>query len=143
MDDKGLNLRICLVCVLTTLTVASNCFIACGLRVTKLLASAKISDYVTDDVTVYRYIQAAASPKDMVILIDSSGSMKGLRMEIAKATVEKIVATLSDDDFFNVVKVTKTITGTITISPVISPSWPRKQRVTQFITINDIFIKRS
>jgi len=43
----------------------------------------------------------------MVILIDSSGSMKGLRMEIAKATVEKIVDTLSDDDFFNVVKVTQ------------------------------------
>ena len=143
MDDKGLNLRICLVCVLTTLTVASICFNACGLRVTKLLASAKVSDDVTDDVTVYRYIQAAASPKDMVILIDSSGSMKGLRMEIAKATVEKIVATLSDDDFFNVVKVTRTITGTITISPVISPSWPGKQRVTQFITISDIFIKRS
>jgi len=58
---------------------------------------------------VCRYIQAAASPKDMVILIDSSGSMKGLRMEIAKATVEKIVDTLNDDDFFNVVKVTTTI----------------------------------
>ena len=41
----------------------------------------------------------------MVILLDSSGSMKGLRMEIAKATVEKIVDTLSDDDFFNVIKV--------------------------------------
>ena len=52
-----------------------------------------------------RYIQAAASPKDMVILVDASGSMKGLRTEIAKATVEKIVDTLSDDDFFNVVKV--------------------------------------
>ena len=58
-----------------------------------------------DDVYMCRYIQAAASPKDMVILVDSSGSMKGLRMEIAKATVEKIVDTLSDDDFFNVVRV--------------------------------------
>jgi len=58
-----------------------------------------------DDVYMSRYIQAAASPKDMVILVDSSGSMKGLRMEIAKATVEKIVDTLSDDDFFNVVRV--------------------------------------
>ena len=54
---------------------------------------------------MYRYIQAAASPKDIVILVDTSGSMKGLRIEIAKATVEKIVDTLSDDDFFNVVKV--------------------------------------
>jgi len=40
-----------------------------------------------------------------VILLDSSGSMKGLRIEIAKATVEKILDTLGDDDFFNVVKV--------------------------------------
>jgi len=63
-----------------------------------------------------RYIQAAASPKDIVILVDTSGSMKGLRIEIAKATVAKIVDTLSDDDFFNVVKVTaRTITGTKTI----------------------------
>ena len=52
-----------------------------------------------------RYIQAAAYPKDVVILLDSSGSMKGLRIEIAKATVEKILDTLGDDDFFNVVKV--------------------------------------
>ena len=62
----------------------------------------------SSDVTVHvcRYIQAAASPKDIVILVDTSGSMKGLRIEIAKATVAKIVDTLSDDDFFNVVKVT-------------------------------------
>lgn len=50
------------------------------------------------------YIQAATTPKDMIILLDSSGSMKGLRMEIAKATVKKIVETLNDDDFFNVIK---------------------------------------
>lgn len=55
------------------------------------------------------YIQAAAYPKDVVILLDSSGSMKGLRIEIAKATVEKILDTLSDDDFFNVIKYSDTI----------------------------------
>ena len=54
---------------------------------------------------MYRYIQAAASPKDIVILVDTSGSMKGLRIEIAKTTVKKIVDTLSDNDFFNVIKV--------------------------------------
>ncbi|KAK2145366.1 hypothetical protein LSH36_683g02013 [Paralvinella palmiformis] len=54
------------------------------------------------------YIQAATSPKDIVILLDVSGSMKGLRMEIAKATVEKILETLSDDDFFNVIKFSMT-----------------------------------
>ena len=43
----------------------------------------------------------------MVILLDVSGSMKGLRIEIAKATVEKILDTLTDDDFFNVIMVRK------------------------------------
>ena len=31
--------------------------------------------------------------------------MTGQRLEIAKATVEKILQTLSDDDYFNVIKV--------------------------------------
>ena len=53
----------------------------------------------------FRYIQAATSPKDVVILLDVSGSMMGLRTEIAKATVKKIIDTLSDDDFFNVLNV--------------------------------------
>jgi len=33
--------------------------------------------------------------------------MKGLRIEIAKATVEKILDTLTDDDFFNVIMVSR------------------------------------
>ena len=59
----------------------------------------------------YRYIRAAACPKDIVILLDVSGSMKGLRIEIAKATVEKILETLTDDDFFNVIMVCLRIQG--------------------------------
>lgn len=52
-----------------------------------------------------RYIQAATSAKDVIILVDSSGSMRGLRMEIARATIEKIMDTFSENDFFNVIKV--------------------------------------
>ena len=37
--------------------------------------------------------------------MDSSGSMTGQRNEIAKATVMKILDTLNDDDFFNVIRV--------------------------------------
>ncbi|XP_033647873.1 voltage-dependent calcium channel subunit alpha-2/delta-3-like [Asterias rubens] len=48
------------------------------------------------------YISSATSPKDIVILVDTSGSMTGVRIEIAKHTVNTIMGTLGDDDFFNV-----------------------------------------
>ncbi|GFO15487.1 voltage-dependent calcium channel subunit alpha-2/delta-3, partial [Plakobranchus ocellatus] len=50
------------------------------------------------------YIQAATSPKNILILLDSSGSMKGLRFAIARSTVSKILETLSDEDYFNVIQ---------------------------------------
>ncbi|XP_061407914.1 voltage-dependent calcium channel subunit alpha-2/delta-3-like [Lethenteron reissneri] len=49
------------------------------------------------------YIQAATSPKDIVILVDVSGSMKGLRLTIAKQTISTILDTLGDNDFVNVI----------------------------------------
>ncbi len=45
------------------------------------------------------YIKSAASPKELVILLDTSGSMTGLRKEIAKHVVLNILETLSEDDF--------------------------------------------
>lgn len=53
-----------------------------------------------------RYIQAATSPKDIVILVDMSGSMKGLRMAIAKHTITTILDTLGENDFVNIIAVT-------------------------------------
>lgn len=45
------------------------------------------------------YIKSAASPKEIVILLDTSGSMTGLRKEVAKHVVLNILETLSEDDF--------------------------------------------
>ncbi|NXX31396.1 CA2D4 protein, partial [Nicator chloris] len=49
------------------------------------------------------YIQAATSPKDIVIVVDVSGSMKGLRMTIAKHTIVTILDTLGENDFVNII----------------------------------------
>lgn len=38
-------------------------------------------------------------------MVDMSGSMLGQRFEIAKQTVEAILDTLSDNDFFNIMPV--------------------------------------
>ncbi|XP_064082138.1 voltage-dependent calcium channel subunit alpha-2/delta-3-like isoform X2 [Macrobrachium nipponense] len=48
------------------------------------------------------YIEAANSAKDMVILLDVSGSMTGLNREIAKHVVLNILETLNENDFVNV-----------------------------------------
>lgn len=54
---------------------------------------------------LFRYIQAATSPKDVVIVVDVSGSMKGLRLTIAKHTINTILDTLGENDFVNIIAV--------------------------------------
>jgi voltage-dependent calcium channel alpha-2/delta-3 len=54
------------------------------------------------------YIKAAASPKELVILLDTSGSMTGLRKEIAKHVVLNILETLAEDDFVAIYRFAKT-----------------------------------
>lgn len=50
------------------------------------------------------YISAAASPKDMIILLDGSGSMTGQRKEIARSVVLSILETLTDNDYVSVIR---------------------------------------
>ncbi|CAF2650391.1 unnamed protein product [Rotaria sp. Silwood2] len=54
------------------------------------------------------YIRATSSPRDVIILIDASGSMTGLKKSIAIQTVETILDTLSDDDFVQIIKFQET-----------------------------------
>lgn len=46
------------------------------------------------------YIQAANSPKDMVILIDNSGSMTGQRKDIARHVVSIYITNITQDILF-------------------------------------------
>jgi hypothetical protein len=55
------------------------------------------------------YIMGAASPKDAIILLDTSGSMTGLRLEIGKRLIEFIIDTFSDNDFFNIMTFSNTV----------------------------------
>ncbi|CAH8291185.1 unnamed protein product [Heterobilharzia americana] len=48
------------------------------------------------------YLQASAYPKEMIILIDKSGSMKGRSDILSNATAVEILNTLTDNDYFNV-----------------------------------------
>lgn len=57
------------------------------------------------------YIQAAVHPKDIVILLDVSGSMTGQRREIARNVVLNILDSLNDDDFINVLKFSTEVDG--------------------------------
>ncbi|PIO67530.1 VWA protein [Teladorsagia circumcincta] len=57
---------------------------------------------------VCRYINAATNSKNVIIMLDMSGSMLGQRYEIAKQTTEAILETLSHNDYFNIMPFSKT-----------------------------------
>lgn len=59
------------------------------------------------------YIEAATSPKDMVVLMDVSGSMKGQRKDIARHVVYNILETLGPNDFVNIYKFAETVEAVV------------------------------
>uniref|UniRef100_A0A668AFN1 Calcium channel, voltage-dependent, alpha 2/delta subunit 1a n=1 Tax=Myripristis murdjan TaxID=586833 RepID=A0A668AFN1_9TELE len=66
------------------------------------------------------YIQGAASPKDMLILVDASGSVSGLTLKLIRTSVGEMLETLSDDDYVNVVYVSIRTTYTVEIFNILS-----------------------
>lgn len=56
------------------------------------------------------YVAGASMPKDVVILVDTSGSMTGLRREIAKGVVFEILDTLTSHDHFAVLRFSESVT---------------------------------
>ncbi|XP_021933890.1 voltage-dependent calcium channel subunit alpha-2/delta-3-like isoform X3 [Zootermopsis nevadensis] len=48
------------------------------------------------------YIDASLSPKDVIVLVDNSGSMTGISQKIARHLVNSILETLGSNDFVNV-----------------------------------------
>ncbi|XP_039304426.1 voltage-dependent calcium channel subunit alpha-2/delta-3 isoform X8 [Solenopsis invicta] len=70
-----------------------------------------------EPVVVFRlrswFIEATTCSKDMVILMDASGSMKGMENTIAKTTVSAILDTLSNNDFVAFLNFSKEATETV------------------------------
>ncbi|XP_077546416.1 voltage-dependent calcium channel subunit alpha-2/delta-3-like isoform X2 [Haemaphysalis longicornis] len=60
------------------------------------------------------YVQAAASAKDVVILLDGSGSMMGLRKEIARNVIVNILDTLTENDYVSILRFSNIIEPVVT-----------------------------
>ncbi|XP_060667077.1 voltage-dependent calcium channel subunit alpha-2/delta-3 [Drosophila nasuta] len=59
------------------------------------------------------YIETATCSKDIVILLDYSGSMTGHRLHVAKFTIRSILDSFSNNDFFTIFRYSNNVTGIV------------------------------
>ncbi|EDV24771.1 uncharacterized protein TRIADDRAFT_56917 [Trichoplax adhaerens] len=55
------------------------------------------------------YISSSSTAKDVVILLDVSGSMHGMPLDIAKISIQSLIRTFGENDFLNIVFFNKDI----------------------------------
>lgn len=56
------------------------------------------------------YIQAATCSKDVVILLDTSGSMNGMHQAISQLVIKSLLKTFNNDDSINIIFFNTTFT---------------------------------
>ena len=63
----------------------------------------KIEKHFSIFQTFFNFVYFSPVAKEVVIVLDASGSMKGFRQVLAVLTIRTIITTLSDRDYFNVI----------------------------------------
>ncbi|XP_034239825.1 voltage-dependent calcium channel subunit alpha-2/delta-2-like isoform X2 [Thrips palmi] len=75
------------------------------------------------------YIHSISSPKDIIILIDKSGSVHGQTIDIMKIAVKALIKTLSEDDYVNVAWFNNEVNWVVPCLDSLVPATSQNKRV--------------
>lgn len=79
--------------------------------------------------------KSVSSPKDIVILLDNSGSIKGLTLNLIKRSVKHVLDTLTPNDFVNVILFNQNVTYVLKNCEDLMQATPANKQVTKNISI--------